>query len=280
MRDTRLILVEGIMGSGKSTFTRWLARQIARAGVPVVRFVSGPDSKFGERNRLGFFSVAERLAPAGTRASPTDYFGKVLRSFPDQQRAWRHLRADVFQRRSERRWRTLVRRAAHRRDVGVFDGQWFGAELTAPLLLDQPKQVVEEHLHRLAEIAAPLYPVLIYLRPPYVEGTLRRVAAVRGDRWLRAQIALKVDSPYGQRRGLTGVSGWIEISRRIRELCDDIVEHVSIPTRRFEIVEGCWPRVEAETLDFLCLPRSPDPAFVAWHRLRRLTERTYASPPA
>ena len=79
MDRPRLIFVEGIMGSGKSTTARWLARLFRRTGIPA------------------------RPVPEA-RPHPTN----VFRTLPHWKQPWRDLTAGELMTRSYANWQTFV----------------------------------------------------------------------------------------------------------------------------------------------------------------------------
>src|SRR5215216_3714853 len=96
MDRSRLIFVEGIMGSGKSTTARWLARLFHRAGIsarPVPE--AGPDST------------------------------NVFRALPHWKQPWLDLTPDELMTRSYANWQSFVTHALSNSHIFVFDGQLF-----------------------------------------------------------------------------------------------------------------------------------------------------------
>ncbi len=276
MVDTRLVIVEGIIGSGKSTLSRFLTRQIDRADKPAQLFVAEfvrHDSP--ERNRPGFISVAELLAGTNRQENPTDA-ARPLRARCDSWRTfWDTATPDAIADRAVRNWREFVDQAGSSETVNVFDGQFFNGDVTALMLLDEPHARLEAFQDRIVRTAAPLRPVLIYLRPADVSATLNRAVELRGQSWVQAQSG-KLEAPYCRRRGLTGIDGWIALYEAYRRTTDQLFESAAVPKTRIDVSPDSWREGEAQALAFLSLGRRFDLGFEVWRHTRRAIEQVGA----
>jgi hypothetical protein len=274
--DTRLVIVEGIIGSGKSTLSRFLARQIARAGRPAQLYVAEffrHDSP--ERNRPGFISFAELLAGTNRQENPTDA-ARPLRDRCDSWRAfWDTATPGGIAERAESNWHGFVQEAGGSDTVNVFDGQFFNGDVTALMLLDEPHARLEAFQDSIVRTAAPLRPVLIYLRPADVSATLTRAGEVRGQSWVQAQSG-KLEAPYCRRRGLTGIDGWIALYEAYRRTTDQLFETAAVPKVRIDVSPDGWREGEAKALAFLSLARRFDLGFEVWRHTRRAIEQVGA----
>jgi hypothetical protein len=96
MERPRLIFVEGIMGSGKSTTARWLARLYRRMGIPA-------------------------LPVPEARPHPAN----VFRTLPHWRQPWLDLTAEELMTHSYASWQAFVDRALSRRHLFAFDGHSF-----------------------------------------------------------------------------------------------------------------------------------------------------------
>lgn len=273
MVDTRLVIVEGIIGSGKSTLSRFLTRQIARAGKPAQRFVAEFVPHAGaERNRPGFVSFAELLAGTARQENPTDA-ARPLRGRCTSWRAfWDTATPTIIADRAESNWREFVRRATESSTVNVFDGQFFNGDLTALILLDEPCARLEAFQDRIVRTAAPLRPVLIYLRPGDVSATLRRAIDVRGHSWVQAQTG-KLEAPYCRRRGLTGIDGWVALYEAFRQTTDRLYESAALPKVTIDVDPDDWRASQTQALAFLSLSHRFDLGFEVWRHARRAIEQ-------
>jgi thymidylate kinase len=99
MLDTRLIIVEGVMGSGKSTLSKTIAR------------------------RLRHEHYQSKYVPESFRAHPTS----VTRTLTHWQKIWIEHTPETFIAQSQHNWQAFVAGARPSRTVYVFDEQFFHA---------------------------------------------------------------------------------------------------------------------------------------------------------
>jgi len=235
MEKSRLIFVEGIMGSGKSTTARWLARLYRRAGIPA------------------------RPVPEA-RPHPTN----VFRTLPHWKQPWLDLTAEELVTRSYANWQAFVRRALSASHISVFDGQLFHGDFTCLLLMACAPKQLHQYVHTVLQIAQPLQPIIIYCHQADVAQALDRISAKRGGGWVESQVAWKVASPYGQEHGLAGIDGWKQLYRDYRQVTDMCLQTLSIPKIKIETSAGEWSSYQMRICKFLDLPFLPEPVWQRW----------------
>jgi hypothetical protein len=106
--QTRLVIVEGIMGSGKSTTARWIAAQLEAAG-------------------LRALAITERVEPHPVRG--TDGLDHWFQP-------WLDVTAAGLADRSLAKWRTFVADAQAAGTIHTLDGQLFHGDLTNLFLME------------------------------------------------------------------------------------------------------------------------------------------------
>jgi hypothetical protein len=223
MRDTRLIIVEGVMGSGKSTLSRAIAQHLRRHGYP------------------------SRHVPESFREHPTS----VTRTLTHWQKIWIEHTPETFIAQSLHNWQAFVAGALPTKKVYVFDGQVFHGDMTGLFIANTPHTQIVAYIDHLVELIQPLRPVFIYLYQTDVAWGLERIAAVRGARFLRKQAAWKTDSPYCAERGYTGVPGLVQLYREYRDLTDQLYTRLPIPKLAIENSAGAWEQDQQEVFAFL-----------------------------
>jgi hypothetical protein len=235
MKRSRLIFVEGIMGSGKSTTARWLARLFRRAGIPA------------------------RPVPEA-RPHPTN----VFRTLPHWKQPWLDLPAEELMARSYANWQAFVARAFLDRHIFVFDGQLFHGDFTCLFLMNCPPQILQQYVHTVLQLAQPLHPLLIYCYQTDVAQALDRIGAQRGQGWVEYQVTWKVPSPYAQQRGLAGIDGWKQLYQDYRQLTDTCFQMLTIPKIAVETSAGKWSSYQTRIRTFLDLPFLAEPVWQRW----------------
>jgi len=140
----RLVIVEGIMGSGKSTTMRFIAKSLQEA------------------NRRAL-PIHERTDPHPVRATDEleHWFQPWLDTTPE------HLAQ-----RSVARWAAFVENMQAGDVVPVMDGQLFHGDLTHVFLMDADASTIERYMQALATAIAPLNPLVVYFRQEDVEEAI------------------------------------------------------------------------------------------------------------
>jgi thymidylate kinase len=227
-RPTRLVIVEGIMGAGKSWTGQWLARELGRHGIES-RFIAEGRTREGE---------VHPLRVATTLAHP--------------RAPWRELTVQEYVDRSLAMWRAFVEDAQSSSRVTVCDGLLFHGNLTDAMLMGAAPSALADYVTQVARTARPLAPALVYLRQLDVAAALRRVSQQRGPTWVNYQVDWKLASPYAERRGLRGYDGLVELYRAYVPLCLDLLDRLDLPKLVLER-DGDWPQVRRAVRTFLQL---------------------------
>lgn len=84
----------------------------------------------------------------------------------------------------------------------------------------------EEYIGSICDIIRPLDPFVVYLRCDDIKNTIKKAAAERGDEWLGAVIDYHCSGAYGKANRLTGFDGYIkaleERQRREMQILHDL----------------------------------------------------------
>lgn len=192
---TRLIIVEGLPGSGKSTTAAMIAAELEARGRDVVCIDEG---------------ATDHPADVG------DY------NFPD----FATERATILD-----TWRRFIARAAPD-TIYVFNCLLLQNPMCETMMrfgMDE-----DESRHYIGEIAAiiePLHPTVVYIDEPDARAAIDAVRDERGDDWLNAVIDYHTSQGYGEAHGLCGYAGYIACleERRKRERC--ILRSLAVDSR-------------------------------------------------
>jgi hypothetical protein len=213
----KLIVVEGIMGSGKTTTTTVLAEQLAARGTASRAIWEGMDQH-----------------PVQT--SDPEGFGSVD--------AWMQARLQ--------RWSAFAEDVLAFDGVTVLDGQLYHECVDSLLYYDVPPEAIVSFIGRLEAAVSAANPLLIHLFQADVGRAIRDVFRLRGEGWSQWQVEWKVHSrPYCVNRSLTGVDGFIELYRAHRRLADQLFADSTMGTLAIDTSAADWDRYLSEIDDFL-----------------------------
>jgi hypothetical protein len=207
----RLVILEGIMGSGKSTTTRKLAHKLQARGIPAV-------------------GITEGVSPHPIRF--------------DWEEPWSEMPPARLSALQLAKWRAFVAQALTQDRICVVDGQLFHGSLTALLLLEADAELMAGYCRDIAAAAQPMRPLLVYFRQDDIDRAIRVVSAERGEAWVDYQVNWKLSSPYAQRRGLTGIDGLIALYRHYRALTDELFAKLAIAKISIDTSQREWALYE------------------------------------
>jgi hypothetical protein len=234
MRATKLILFEGIPGSGKSTTGQFVSRQVERAGHAVRWWyeeeADHPLHPFHDWETMQ--AVVDDLARGRYR--------QVVDAVLDR---WERLTAEIVV--SDR--------------IAVHDGRLLGHLTWTLFPFDVPRDAILAYVARVEKIIRPCDPVVIYLTSD-ASRTLRNVCEARGGGWEQGMIRRVQESPYGRRNGLAGFGGLVAYWTTYGAFSDELFVRLSLAKLRIRDASEDWLACRREILRFLGLPPAEDSA--------------------
>lgn len=208
----KLVILEGIMGSGKTTNVLQLADRLNAS----------------DRSAIG---ITEGVSPHPIRF--------------DWDQPWDEITAAQIAEPAVARWKAYAEHALGSEAISVIDGQLFHGNLTSLFLLEADIDLIRNYVRDITIAIAPLPPLLIYLRHSDIDQAIRRVAAERGIAWVQYQVEWKLESPYAKRRGLKDLDGLVVAYREYRALTDQLYEELTLPKISIEDAHKDWKKCDA-----------------------------------
>jgi hypothetical protein len=228
----RLVIIEGIMGSGKSTTTRNIAHRLEALGIPAI-------------------GITEGVEPHPIRF--------------DWDLPWTGMPPGELAKSCITKWRSYVDSSLNAEHISIVDGQFFHGNLTSLFLLGADKDVIFTYCRDIVVVIKPLRPLLVYFYQDDVESAIRAVSTQRGEKWVSYQVNWKLESPHAKRLGLVGLDGLIALYREYRSLTDQLYADLDIPKVSIETSRHEWAKYDdiviRTLLNVNALPPAPD--FVA-----------------
>ena len=223
MIDTRLILVNGISGAGKSTTAREISRQLQANSIPH-RWLHEECSNHPLRI---------------TKRCPDDANCDDVAAYVD----WSILHWERFT--------TLV---ASEGPLHVVDGYVFQSTILNMINDEEPIEAIRLFFDRLMATIAPLQPLLVFLRKRDLRASFESAWRTRGDWWKRISIDIPDKVPFSgdeiasyEERGLRD---W----ERIQRIYQELVRSASIDTLPIDTTACEWPVYHRQICDRLQLP--------------------------
>lgn len=227
----RLIFVDGLPGSGKSSTSQRLCFHLRRLGRPARWYFEH------ERGHPIFDDDQVRLARATGPTEPNGILERALAGYA-----------------------TLAARPpGGAESTLILESTLFQTSVGTQLLMDIPADEIERHFLRGMAVVAPLAPALIVFRPPDVAAALHRAAEKRGSWFPEFLVAHLGDTPRGRRTRLTDFAGVIDFFEDYRALCDALFARFQGQRIAVDNSAGDWPRHTRDITDFLGLPPMVEP---------------------
>lgn len=189
----RLILIEGMIGAGKSTTAERLAARLTEDGVDVRAFNEFADDHPIRTRR------ADVLRDAGPAPASSYDAGQ---------------------------WNALADRCARGARTVIVESTFLQNSVMPHFVDDAPVGVVKEVFADIAARIAPAAPLLVYLRPSDVADAIRRVHAERGEPWSSRNYAFVSACPWARRRGMVGERAVIELYCAWEQVVDELLTTV------------------------------------------------------
>lgn len=222
MRDTQLIFVEGLTGSGKSTTAQWLCHLLEANRVPVTWYheldMDHPVCNYGDAER------ASRSAAA----------------------------CEAFHAESRARWRAFAETVGRERRVHLFDGSLLQVPLYSLQTAMCGDDVVTRHVREVEQIVAPLEPVVVFLRYADTGAAFERICSVRPgfEEYVLGHVRT---TPYGRAHGVSDRSDLVALLDAQAALAHSLLGASRLATREIEIDEARWDDYRSDIAAFLSL---------------------------
>lgn len=228
MRNTKLILIEGIPGSGKSTLAQFIAHTLDRQGIACRWWYEEENN----HTLYVFHDQASLLRTIGYLSSGR--YHEVMAAALEK-------------------WKTFAQKLQSSETVAILDGCLFGYLTWSLFPLDIPAEEIQTYLSQIEQIILPAHPCIIYLYQQDTAQALEKICERRGDATRSRLIAQATLLTYGQQRGLQGFDGMVTYWKDFRALVETAFSRFEVSKLALENSAGDWPAYEQNALDFLDL---------------------------
>lgn len=228
MIDTKLIVIDGLSGSGKTTTAEWLTLQLQQQGIKTWYI-----PEYDTAHPLWWYTYWD-----GKDYLPPDFD---------------NIDIETFIATSLKRWSVFVD-SMHTSDRIVLAESVFFQDAAAMFLMGgaEPAHLMD-YARQVQQIAQPLNPVLVYFRQNNIATALRKICAIRGKEFENELLENMERFPYLKRRKLKGLDGVTVLWRDIQKLTDALFDEYKIRKLAIEASEGDWLDYRQRILDFLGL---------------------------
>jgi hypothetical protein len=247
---TKLIFIEGIPGSGKTTTAQFVRDCVQKSGNSPKLYLENAPYHPVDLDNLSYFETQQFdqfCHQFGTHKSRIDditergkngYFVHYLRWFelfpeniPDnlldalmKNDAHDTLPPQKYHNLQKERWERFSTEFKKRDEIVILECCLFQNPLTFYVgKHNYDLAAVQSIIYELAEIVSGLSPALIYLHTDCVRKTLQRVIETRPQKWLDLVISYVTGQGYGKAKGLQGLEGTFSFYDMMQKQMEELI---------------------------------------------------------
>ncbi|MDR3593598.1 thymidylate kinase [Clostridium sp.] len=256
----RLILVEGIPGSGKTTISKKIKNYLVNKGLDVVLYNEGDvhpadmawnallnkeefdniiNENRGHEQVIKENSIFEDdyVILAYTKLGFRRKQNKLMDFLEEHEIYDGRVSADVFKQIHLKRWRKFGEIMKENKErIVIFECSFLQNHVNELLAMhDKDLNYIKEYLNELIETVTELNPKLIYLNQLSIKETINRVAKERISHnkemypdWVDMCIEYFENSSYGKRNNINGFDGVIKYFEKRQEIELDVIKSLSL----------------------------------------------------
>jgi len=179
MLNTRLILIEGLPGAGKTTTTGYLWSALQLAGTACRQYLEEDRPHPIDVTDFETKGLADKVVPI---------------------------------------WQSFVEGALHEPTITIIDCRLWQNTALFMYMFERILDEIIEFNRRVSQAIRPLSPVLVYLDQEDTEYALRRLSIQRGIEWVDKAMSWTTQYPWFRSRGLNDFVGWVQFFEEWRQV--------------------------------------------------------------
>jgi thymidylate kinase len=229
MIDTKLILVEGVPGSGKSTTAQYISKCLSESGIA---------NKWWYEEEKGhpvyLFNTDESMRQTIDDLANGNYKNVINKALVQ--------------------WRIFSDSLQGKEKVILVDSIFLGYLTWTLFPMNVPTMDIDSYVTEVEHIINPCRPTLIYFYQNDISTSLKKICERRGGNTTEQFIHNANESKYGKQRNLTGFDGMVSFWEDYRSFTDSIYAKTRIKKLSIENSEGKWNEYLQQIMNFLGVP--------------------------
>lgn len=257
----KLILIEGLPGSGKSTTAQLVHEILTEKNMNSQLFLEGNLDHPADYDGVACFTQYEYdellsthekfrdLLNNHTTIQGNNYFleyRKIINEYgsniipADMLQAI--VRNDIYEISLDQnrkliteRWRQFTERVLNGTDIYVFECCFIQNPVTMGMIkYDAKKEDVISYVIELATIVKKLNPLLIYVEQSDLDHSFQKAVKERPKEWSLGFIEYYTNQGFGKKQGYNGLEGTLQVLKARRELEEDIFNRLHIAKKKVD----------------------------------------------
>jgi hypothetical protein len=222
----KLILIDGMTGTGKSTTAQRLCLHLQRQG-RAARWIYEHDTAHP------IWPPGEQVRMVEAGVLDTDLLMLVL----------------------PQRWHALAAECAGSSRATILESSLFQTTVGFLLAMQADEAIITAHVMAVAQVIGGLQPALVYLRQGDAAAGLRATFEDRRlDQYEADLVALLAATPFGRAHGIADFAGLVRFYDKWRELTDALFARLAVAKIAIDVGDSDWPSRERQLTEFLGLP--------------------------
>lgn len=217
---SKLIIVEGLTGSGKSIMAHFIARQLQNNGIPASWVHEGEE--------------------------PHPILIEIESGIEGYMAEMRE------------RWTTYIDQVELSDEVRVVEACFFNNFIESLVAHDVDRPKIVEYGDELQTLIEPLNPTLVYLVQEDIDGALEQNFEGRGKGFRNDVIQYATGTPLAKRRGWEGYAGMVMFWREFVSMTDELFERYHIRKLKIDNSAGNWDSYNRQVMEYLSVPLIPE----------------------
>jgi predicted kinase len=205
----RLILIEGMIGSGKTTTAGLLADWLSRRGEDVRAFDEGAADHPIRTRRV------DELLAAPVSGDPGVY--------------------------SAGQWRRLAGQCLRDGQTIILESVFLQNSVMPAFIDGAPAAAVNQICAEIQRQVAPAEPFLVYLRPADIAAAIARVHQARGEPWSSGNLTFVENTPWARRRNLRGRDAVVRLYQAWEPVASQLYDRYPFPKLMVPDPQHDWP---------------------------------------
>jgi hypothetical protein len=279
--NSKLIIVEGIPGSGKSSTAQFVSKKLSEHSILTYLYNEGSTNHPVALDGLAFLEADQYRAFLKQQVAHKELIlrhvieisGGYLFNFRQMQEllkidwpqdvleelerceVYSTLSAPRIMRLTLDRWRDFAQRAYTQESVYVFECCFLQDPLTVLFgQHDCEPEIVQQHILLTADIIHMLDPILIYLNVDSVRTTLEKAIETRPRAWVEFVMDYIATQGIGKVRGWNGFEGMVQFYELLKNQQMEIIPQLGWRSLMFNVSRGDWDHIHARIISYLTGP--------------------------